>query len=224
MATIEALVTLLIKKNQTEYLEKDVFGKINPVGRDEFTAAGQKGFKASMMVEVWGFEYENQTEINGYLPNIRTKEQRQSGTLRRGKGGERLRASIDNLDEAIKAELENWSNDVVKRAANEAFEETAAAAAKSLRQGGPYQERTGRYTKDWTYDQRSGRTSVITGLNGYSVYNKKNYQLTHLLEKGHQLRRGGRTYGNVKAFEHIAPVNETLGDLAVSKITQKVRG
>lgn len=45
-----------------------------------------------------------------------------------------MRASIDNLDEAIKAELENWSNDVVKRAANEAFEETAAAAAKSLRQ------------------------------------------------------------------------------------------
>ncbi len=131
-----------------------------------------------------------------------------------------MRASIDNLDEAIKAELENWSNDVVKRAANEAFEETAAAAAKSLRQGGPYQERTGRYTKDWTYDQRSGRTSVITGLNGYSVYNKKNYQLTHLLEKGHQSRNGGR----VKAFEHIGPVNETLGDLAAQKIERKVRG
>lgn len=66
--------------------------------------------------------------------------------------------------------------------------------------------------------------SVITGLNGYSVYNKKHYQLTHLLEKGHQLRKGGRKVGNVKAFEHIAPVNETLGDLAVSKIRQKVRG
>lgn len=79
-------------------------------------------------------------------------------------------------------------------------------------------------TKDWTHDQRSSRTSVITGLNGYSVYNKKHYQLTHLLEKGHQLRKGGRKVGNVKAFEHIAPVNETLGDLAVSKIRQKVRG
>lgn len=78
--------------------------------------------------------------------------------------------------------------------------------------------------KDWTHDQRSSRTSVITGLNGYSVYNKKHYQLTHLLEKGHQLRKGGRKVGNVKAFEHIAPVNETLGDLAVSKIRQKVRG
>ena len=71
---------------------------------------------------------------------------------------------------------------------------------------------------------RGSRTSVITGLNGYSVYNKKHYQLTHLLEKGHQLRKGGRKVGNVKAFEHIAPVNETLGDLAVSKIRQKVRG
>lgn len=63
MATIEAEVKLLTKKNQKEYLEKVVFGEINPVGRDEFTAAGQRDYKASAMVEVWGFEYENQTEI-----------------------------------------------------------------------------------------------------------------------------------------------------------------
>ncbi|MEE0386873.1 MAG: NifB/NifX family molybdenum-iron cluster-binding protein [Phocaeicola vulgatus] len=56
-------MTLLVKKNQTEYLEKEVFAEINPVGRDEFTAARQKGYKASMMIEVWGFEYEGQTEI-----------------------------------------------------------------------------------------------------------------------------------------------------------------
>jgi hypothetical protein len=135
-----------------------------------------------------------------------------------------LRTSIDGLDEAIKAELENWSNGELKRAVNESLEETAAVAARSLKQGGPYKERTGKYTKDWTYDKRSTRTSVITGLDGYSVYNKKHYQLTHLLEKGHQLRRGGRQIGNVKAFEHIAPVNETLGDLAVSKIKRKVGG
>lgn len=30
---------------------------------DEFTAAGQKDYKASMMIEVWGFEYEGQTEV-----------------------------------------------------------------------------------------------------------------------------------------------------------------
>lgn len=135
-----------------------------------------------------------------------------------------MRTDIDGLDEAIKNELENWSNGELRRAVNESLEETAAAAAESLRRGGPYRERTGKYTKDWTHGQKSSRTSVITGLNGYSVYNKKHYRLTHLLEKGHQLRKGGRKVGNVKAFEHIAPVNETLGDLAVSKIRQKVRG
>ena len=93
-----------------------------------------------------------------------------------------MRTDIDGLDEAIKNELENWSNGELRRAVNESLEETAAAAAESLRRGGPYRERTGKYTKDWTHDQRSSRTSVITGLNGYSVYNKKHYQLTHLLE------------------------------------------
>ena len=44
-------------------MKQQVFAKINPVGRDEFTAAGQRNYKASMMVEVWGFEYNGQTEI-----------------------------------------------------------------------------------------------------------------------------------------------------------------
>lgn len=57
------MVKLLVKKNQTEYLETQIFGEIKPVGRDEFAAAGQKDYKASLMAEVWGFEYENQTEM-----------------------------------------------------------------------------------------------------------------------------------------------------------------
>lgn len=135
-----------------------------------------------------------------------------------------MRTTIEGLGESIKSQLENWSNTELRKAVNESIEETARVAAKTLKQGGPYRERTGKYTKDWTYDQRNNRTSVITGLNAYAVYNKKHYQLTHLLEKGHQLRRGGRKIGDVKAFEHIAPVNDTLGDLAVEKIKQKVRG
>lgn len=63
MVIIEAQIKLLIKKNQKEYLESKVFAKISPVGRDEFAAAGQDGFKASFQAEVWGFEYDGQTEI-----------------------------------------------------------------------------------------------------------------------------------------------------------------
>lgn len=63
MVIIEAQIKLLIKKNQKEYLESKVFAKISPTGRDEFAAAGQGGFKASFQAEVWGFEYDGQTEI-----------------------------------------------------------------------------------------------------------------------------------------------------------------
>lgn len=129
-----------------------------------------------------------------------------------------MRTSIDGLGDAIMAQLEDWNENTVKRAANETFEELAEMAAGELKKGGPYTERTGKYTKNWTYDVRGTRASAITGLNGYSVYNKKHYQLTHLLEKGHQARNGGR----VRAFEHIGPVNDTLGELAVQKISQKV--
>ena len=131
-----------------------------------------------------------------------------------------MRTSIDGLGDAIMSQLEEWTNGELKQAVNEGLKETAAAAEKALKQGGPYTERTGKYTKDWTHGVRGSRAPAITGLNGYSVYNKKNYQLTHLLEKGHQARHGGR----VRAFEHIGPVNDTLGELAVQKITQKVRG
>ena len=108
------------------------------------------------------------------------------------------------------SQLEEWTNGELKQAVNEGLKETAAAAEKALKQGGPYTERTGKYTKDWTHDVRGSRASAITGLNGYSVYNKKNYQLTHLLEKGHQLRRGGRSLGEVKPIEHVAPVQEKI--------------
>lgn len=64
MVIIEQSIKLLIKKNQTEYEETDVFATINPVGRDEFAAAGQLGFKATFQLEVWGFEYTGQTEIS----------------------------------------------------------------------------------------------------------------------------------------------------------------
>lgn len=130
-----------------------------------------------------------------------------------------MNITINNLDEEIKRQLESFNTEVMNTA-NESFWETAEEAAEMLKKGGPYQERTGKYTKDWTAEQRGSRASAVTGLNGYSVYNKKHYQLTHLLEHGHQSRNGGR----VKEFSHIAPVNEQLSELATEKIKSKLRG
>ena len=59
-----------------------------------------------------------------------------------------MRTDIDGLDEAIKNELENWSNGELRRAVNESLEETAAAdgAAHTRKERGNI-PRTGRTTK-----------------------------------------------------------------------------
>lgn len=129
-----------------------------------------------------------------------------------------MKVSLDNLDEEIKKELENFNVEVV-RATNESIKEAAREATRTLKKGGPYKNRTGKYARDWTTGQREKNKSVIE-VQGYTVYNKKNYQLTHLLEHGHQSRNGGR----VKEFAHIAPVNEQIGEKIVSKIESKLRG
>lgn len=132
-----------------------------------------------------------------------------------------MKVSLDNLDEVIKKELENYNVEVV-RITNESIKEAAKEAAKTLKNGGPYKNRTGAYAKDWTARQRKKTKSVVQtqGYTVYNIYNKDHFQLTHLLEYGHQSRNGGRT----KAFSHIAPLNDQIGEIVASKIESKLRG
>lgn len=132
-----------------------------------------------------------------------------------------MKVNVEDLSEVMGNVLERWGQEV-KQTVNDAARETAKTAVKSLKQGGPYQERTGEYTKDWTYSQRTDRRSVITGVERYTVYNRKHYQLTHLLEKGHAHRHGGRVYPDVRAYAHIAPVNDMLGEMMEGKVKRKV--
>lgn len=129
-----------------------------------------------------------------------------------------MKVSLDSLDEEIKKALEDYNVEVV-RVTNESIKETAKEAAKMLKNGGPYKNRTGAYAKDWTAGQREKTKSVIQ-VQGYTVYNKNHFQLIHLLEHGHQSRNGGR----VKEFAHIAPVNDQMGEMVANKIESKLRG
>ena len=64
-----------------------------------------------------------------------------------------MKVSLDSLDEEIKKELENYNVEVV-RITNESIKEAAKEAAKTLKNGGAYKNRTGAYAKDWTAGQR----------------------------------------------------------------------
>ncbi len=59
-----------------------------------------------------------------------------------------------------------------------------------------YKVRSGKYNKGWKVTTKKGR-----GFIKCTIHNTQ-YQLTHLLEKGHVTRKGTRT----RAFVHIAPV------------------
>lgn len=44
-------------------METKVFAKVNPIGRDEYAAAGEKGMKARYMFEVYMSEYSDQSVV-----------------------------------------------------------------------------------------------------------------------------------------------------------------
>ena len=111
-----------------------------------------------------------------------------------------VKVDYNSLSEEIQNQLKNFGT-ALNREINEGLKEVAEKTAETLRQGGPYNERSGKYTRDWDVKLRKRSYSSVTMTEEYTVYNKKYGRLTHLLEKGHAKRGGGR----VRAFPHIAP-------------------
>lgn len=107
--------------------------------------------------------------------------------------------SADRLAREIMRQMEEYTEDV-KETTQEVAMNVSGKAAKKLRENSPKSKNGGDYAKNWT------RT---TDKYGITVYNKSpTYRLTHLLEKGHQLRRGGRKIGEVQAYPHIEEVEQ----------------
>ncbi len=129
-----------------------------------------------------------------------------------------VKVDYNSLSEEIQNQLKNFGT-ALNREINEGLKEVAEKTAETLRQGGPYKERSGKYTRDWDVKLRKRSYSSVTMTEEYTVYNKKNYQLTHLLEKGHVSRNGSR----VRPFEHIKPAEELAEQMAISEVNKAVR-
>ncbi|TYR75582.1 HK97 gp10 family phage protein [Rossellomorea vietnamensis] len=70
---------------------------------------------------------------------------------------------------------------------------------------------TGEYLEGW--DKKKVGTAQV-------VYNRTDYHLTHLLEKGHAKRGGGR----VAAQVHIAPAEQQAIDDYVKRVEKVIKG
>lgn len=107
---------------------------------------------------------------------------------------------IESLAVSISAILEEYSSDVAADMKSEA-KEVAKAAVKELKATSPVGNGSNGHYKDGWTSKVEAENSVSIGIR---VYNKKKPGLTHLLEKGHAKRGGGR----VEGIPHIAPAEK----------------
>ena len=118
-----------------------------------------------------------------------------------------------DLAATINEYLEEYG-DSVQDAIEVSSKKVAKEAAKELQKGGSYGG-TGKFNKGWT------STTEKTRLGAESVvYNKTAPGLAHLLEFGHAKQNGGRT----RAFNFIAPINDSVEDRFVQAIEQAIGG
>ncbi|EDS77240.1 prophage pi2 protein 37 [Clostridium botulinum C str. Eklund] len=109
---------------------------------------------------------------------------------------------VDSLASEISKELESYTEDVtagVKKAVDIAAKETNKEIKKHI----TFKEHTGKYVKAFriktSFEDKYNKRKTWYVANGQ-------HRLTHLLEKGHALRQGGRTeaYPHIKYGEELA--------------------
>ncbi len=113
----------------------------------------------------------------------------------------------EKLSKEIMNYLENYVEDIENDVKGET-DKLAKEAVKELKQTSPRRKgktRKNPYWKGWTKrkNTKSKRRYVV------DIYNKTNYQLTHLLEFGHATRNGGYTTPQ----PHIKKVEEKYNEL-----------
>lgn len=125
-----------------------------------------------------------------------------------------IKVKVDDLSKAILEELENYES-VTEEAAWNGVAETAQTALQQLRSAHPAGSGQygswNKYNKGWTV-MKTKRDKTAT------IHNATDYQLTHLLEKGHAKVNGGRT----RAFPHIAPIAEKCEDELMKNIKKQI--
>ena len=112
-------------------------------------------------------------------------------------------------------ELLDEINKGIEQTVNEALLDVPKATAKLLRSTSPKgTPHLRKYAEGWT--TKKGQGEVI-------VYNKTNWQLTHLLEDGHVIRNKKGTYGRTRAIKHIAPAAEQGADDFYMRISRGLK-
>ena len=121
--------------------------------------------------------------------------------------------SVDDMAAAINEGLEEYA-----RLSTENVKKAVKKSAKAVKDqiNGSAPVRTGRYAKSWAVKTTAESSHSLE----QTVYSPSRYMLSHLLEKGHAKRGGGR----VRAIPHIAPAEEMGIEMFEGLIEQALKG
>jgi hypothetical protein len=117
---------------------------------------------------------------------------------------EKLAAEIQKQMKEYNKEVRETVWDIAMEVSGEAVQRLKAESPK----------REGTYAKSWV------RSSTKKGIIVHS--RAPEYRLTHLLEKGHALRRGGRKFGEAKAYPHIEKVEKECVEKYLSDVERRL--
>ena len=125
----------------------------------------------------------------------------------------------ENLDKELQEYLTQYKEDIDEEVV-ETTNTVIKEAKQELIQTSPRSgiARNTKYYKGWAI-KNGVKSRTVRNKYTRVIWNKTNYQLTHLLEFGHATRNGGRT----KAQPHIRPVEEKYGQEFVDLLKTKIR-
>ena len=113
-----------------------------------------------------------------------------------------MKVSIAQFADVISKELSEFREEKIDNM-KKIIDDVAKETTSDLKQTSP--KRTGEYAKHW-----ANKTVAESALKKNKVVYNRNptYRVAHLLEKGHVMRRGGRTFAHSPAIPHIEPAYE----------------
>ena len=115
---------------------------------------------------------------------------------------------MDQLSDKVMKYLTTFTREI-EEGMKEDRKAIAQEGAKRLKTNSP--QMTGKYKAGWGVTEKNTQ---------FTIHNKKRASLTHLLEKGHAKRGGGR----VKGIEHIKPVEDWVIQEFEKQTLRRIKG
>lgn len=123
--------------------------------------------------------------------------------------------SIADFEQELQKKL-NLYSDEITNGMNAVIEDMAEKGLQEIKHQSETAGFNNRvYAQGWS---KVIRKSTVTKRVGLTLFNKKHYRLTHLLEYGHATRNGGRT----RSFPHISKAQDNIEEQTVKELKEMI--